>query len=465
MAQRKRVKSSKVRTRRAVPVRSLFTFPSEDEIGRREYEQLFDFSPAMYVLLDSAGIVTHINRAGALMLGMESRRVLGLPLRFAVAETQRRSFLDHFAKARRSDEVIETDLEFQTRHAGPISVRIYTRRALHGGRRLFPTIAIDIGEHLVLERAREAAERDRDRAERDREIAQASDAAKDHLIAVVSHELRNPLSPALVAADGLVHTLGMPPGTRELATVIKRNIELEARLIDDLLDFARITRGRLNLRPKTVDVHEVLLEAIRTCEPEARRRGVTISHDWQAYHHYARADEGRLRQVFWNLLNNAIKFSHSGDSISVRTTSDDEAWCRVAIRDRGVGMDDVRVAGLFRPFADSPSPGEQRRGLGLGLTICHGIIEGLGGRIWAASEGPGHGSLFTVELPTVPMRDVVLEPDPPHHHASHVLGFERPVQHVEERRDPEDGEGARQEPVAAGGRHHERKRQRREEID
>ena len=119
---------------------------------------------------------------------------------------------------------------------------------------------------------------------------QAADAAKDRLIAMVSHELRNPLNPALVAADGLVASAGLPEYARHLATVVKRNIELEARLINDLLDIARIARGQLDFEFGTTSVHEILLDAMGACAPTAQTKSVAVSLDFQADEHHVHGD-------------------------------------------------------------------------------------------------------------------------------------------------------------------------------
>jgi signal transduction histidine kinase/ActR/RegA family two-component response regulator len=354
------------------------------------------------MVLDATGVILHVNLIGCRTLVAMRRFVVGTPLRIWVGTESRDALSEHIMRCRQDPASIETELELKAGDGRRIPVRLVSRRSEFRKRVLFPTIAVDLSEQTELERARQAAERQRDRAERERSLARASEAAKDRLIAMVSHELRNPLSPAIIAASHLTAVNGLPDRVRELAAIIKRNIELEARLIDDLLDVARVTRGQLDLRFQVVDIHEVLRQAVDACTATARDKGLRITVRLDAEGHHARADAGRLQQVFWNLLNNAIKFSHEQATVSVRTSSDESGVLLVAVRDQGVGMDAETLEHLFSPFERPVAPAGQRAGLGLGLTIARGVVEAHGGRIWAASQGEGMGSVFEVELLTCP---------------------------------------------------------------
>jgi CheY-like chemotaxis protein len=218
----------------------------------------------------------------------------------------------------------------------------------------------------------------------------------------VSHELRTPLTPALFAASRLASWSGLPEQALKLATTIRRNIEIEARLIDDLLDLARINRDSLNLRLETVDVHDVIQEAVAICSGMAEPKGITITTHLNASAHHMSADRTRLRQVFWNLLNNAVKFTDDAGKITVGTADLSHGMLRASIHDTGIGMDAATIQHLFAPF-DRQQPGNQSRGgLGLGLAICKGIIGAHRGQLWVASDGRGRGSTFAIEVATVP---------------------------------------------------------------
>ena len=353
------------------------------------------------MLLDGSGVVLDLNENGTRLLGSTRDRVVGLPFRTWVVEEDRRAFLEHFRQCRSDRQTIESDARLRSRDGRVLLTRLYTKRAQYRGHTVFPTIAVDLTEQLELERARQTAERRRERAERDSQLARAADAAKDRLIATVSHELRNPLSPALLAASGLTEWPGLPPGAKHMAVVIKRNIEIEARLVDDLLDVARVSRGQLGLRFWVLDLHRVVREAVNACVAAAESAKVSIIADLEAERHHTNGDEARLRQVFGNLLNNAIKFSEAGGTVMVRSTNDADSGICISVRDQGAGMETEVLETLFSPFERPRVPRAGRSGLGLGLTIAKGIVEGHGGHIWASSEGLGQGSLFEIELSTV----------------------------------------------------------------
>ena len=361
--------------------------------------RLYDFAPALYVLLDAAGLILDINEAGVRLLRLPRRSLIGQPFRTLVADDMRRVFLDHLRRTRRTDSVVESVIQLRAGDRGHITMRLCSRRARASGQVVCPTVALDLTEYESLERARQAAESQRDRAQREGERARAGEAARDRLIAVVSHELRNPLSPVLVAADQLVAWPGLPERVRRLAEVIKRNVELEARLIDDLLDLTRVTQGRLELELCASDVHDIVLDAVNACAPVAEARMVSVTLELQASLHHARVDGTRLRQVFWNLITNAVKFSEPGGSVTV-SSSNDDGRLRIAVRDRGIGMTAEALEHLFSPFAERQAPVSHRGGLGLGLNISKGIVEAHGGRILASSPGPGQGATVEVELDT-----------------------------------------------------------------
>jgi PAS domain S-box-containing protein len=366
-----------------------------------EYRQLFDSAPVFWMVLDGNGVILDINAAACAALAARRDFVVGMPLLIWTHTGSRAGAIEHFRRCRASDEPVESELQLQPRgnQAAPLLVRLNSRRVDLRGQALFATIATDISEKQGLDMALLAAERQRDLAEEERRAARAAEAAKDRLIATVSHELRNPLSPALIAASAMMQIRELPKLARDMSAVIKRNIELEARLIDDLLDVARATRGQLDLRLQDADVHEVILRALESCGEAAHSKGVTIDVNLTAEHHHARADEARLQQVFWNLLHNAIKFSPEGARVAVRTTSSECSVLTVSVRDFGPGMDEATLQKLFSPFEQPRAPSAGRAGLGLGLTIARNIVELHHGRIWARSDGSG--SVFEVELATI----------------------------------------------------------------
>jgi signal transduction histidine kinase len=183
--------------------------------------------------------------------------------------------------------------------------------------------------------------------------------------------------------------------------VIVKNAELEARLIDDLLDVTRISRGKLHLNFGIGDAHEVLRSVLETCSSELVSNQLLVSADLQASNYQLCADVDRLQQVFWNLLKNAIKFTPPGGRIRIRSMNLRSDLLRIEVRDSGKGIAPGVVARIFEPFEQA----ETSEGLGLGLAICKNIVELHGGRITVSSPGLGNGATFIVEIPVVAMTD------------------------------------------------------------
>jgi PAS domain S-box-containing protein len=236
------------------------------------------------------------------------------------------------------------------------------------------------------------------------ERAEAASEAKDRFLATLSHELRTPLTPVLAIASVLEEEARLPAYVREHLAMVRRNVELEARLIDDLLDLTRIARDQVELRPHPTDVRELLRDALYACCQEDVDSGrVRVECDFAAASHQVRADPTRLSQVFWNLLNNAIRFTPDGGSVEIRTR-DEDGQLTIRVADTGAGIDPAELPHVFDAFAsfDRAKPAATAHhpgGLGLGLAISRAIVELHGGTIHAESAGRGRGATFTVRLP------------------------------------------------------------------
>ncbi|HWE98028.1 MAG TPA: ATP-binding protein [Tepidisphaeraceae bacterium] len=231
--------------------------------------------------------------------------------------------------------------------------------------------------------------------------AEAASRAKDEFLAVLSHELRTPLTPALITATLLESRDDLPADVREDLAEIRRNIGLEGRLIDDMLDLTRIVSGKLRLDFQSVDVHLLVRAAADICHREGQPR---IKFELKASRHHVHGDGARLQQVFWNLCNNAMKFTDDAASVTVRTSDAPAERVRVEVIDTGVGIDARVLPRVFNAFEqENMRTNRQFGGLGLGLAISQKLVDAHGGTITAASEGKGQGATFTVELPTVPV--------------------------------------------------------------
>jgi len=242
------------------------------------------------------------------------------------------------------------------------------------------------------------------RSERRMLAAEAASRAKDHFLATLSHELRTPLTPVLALVTALQRDDRLPQDVREDMATLHRNIELEARLIDDMLDLTRIARGKLELQYATVDIRPIIEHAIKTCcAHEAAEKMIVCNENLAPDDHVARVDPARLTQVFWNLLKNAIKFTPVGGQIFVRSRcerGEQGSWLVVEVQDTGIGIAPEILPRIFGAFEQGDrSITQQFGGLGLGLAISKAIVDAHGGTITAASGGVDQGALFTVRLP------------------------------------------------------------------
>lgn len=227
-----------------------------------------------------------------------------------------------------------------------------------------------------------------------------ANAAKDRLFAVVSHELRSPITPVLATAQLMETDQTLPEWVVEDARVIRRNVELQLRLIDDLMDFNRIEYGKLPLQVAPVDLHQVLADSARMCVRDAAAKGVRLTAQLPDDAVIVHGDGARLAQVFANLLRNAVKFTPAEGRVAVYARSPADGRVRVEITDTGRGIAPEALPTIFDPFEQGSVETTRRfGGLGLGLAIVKGIVEQHGGSVGAQSNGSGTGSTFWVEVP------------------------------------------------------------------
>ena len=250
-----------------------------------------------------------------------------------------------------------------------------------------------------------------------------SNLAKDRFLAALSHELRTPLTPVLASALMLENEQALPSNVHESLQMIRRNVELEARLIDDLLDLTRISKGKVQLNFEVVDAHRMLQNALEIYQAEIDRKHLAIKLDLAAQKNHIRADRARLQQIFWNLIGNAVKFTPRSGQISISTRSDSANQLCMEIADTGVGIEPELLPRIFDAFEQ----GGQRRqgGLGLGLTISKTLVEAHDGTITAESAGLDKGAKFTLIFPTCEKVDAqaaqILPVRPLQRHAVRIL--------------------------------------------
>ncbi|MDB6139849.1 MAG: hypothetical protein JWO94_2921 [Verrucomicrobiaceae bacterium] len=243
--------------------------------------------------------------------------------------------------------------------------------------------------------------------------AERASHAKDEFLATLSHELRTPLTPVLMMSAALRDDERIPQDVREQLGMVERNIALEARLIDDLLDLTSISQGKLRLHTQWCDAHSLISLAIEIVREDAQAKGILLNRDFAAHHSGLNADPARFQQVIWNLLRNAVKFTPRGGRITIRTRDEGADHLCIEVSDSGIGIEPEVIDRIFLPFDQGILSGDHRfGGLGLGLSIARTVVDMHGGHISAQSSGLHQGATFTVDLPGAM--------DPPHGVGQHL---------------------------------------------
>jgi len=233
-------------------------------------------------------------------------------------------------------------------------------------------------------------------AQEARTQAERANLAKDRFLAMLSHELRTPLTPVLTSLLALEHD-GLADDVQSSLQMIRRNVELEARLIDDLLDLTRISKDKVQLSLEIVDAHVLLRNALEICQSEIEQKRLNLELHLDAPRVHLEADPARLQQVFWNLIKNAVKFTPRDGRLSIRTCNDDQNQFCAEVSDTGCGIEAESLPRIFKPFEQ----GTRARfgGLGLGLAISKALVESHKGSLAATSAGRDQGATFTAVFP------------------------------------------------------------------
>ena len=233
----------------------------------------------------------------------------------------------------------------------------------------------------------------------------AASRAKDDFLAALSHELRTPLNPVLLLATDAANNPQLPAEVRADFATIAKNVALEARLIDDMLDLTQIAHGKVALELKPFDVHAGVEEALALVREEIDQKQITVALRLEAPRAQVLGDDVRLKQVFWNVLKNAAKFTPVGGRITIETAAAEGGELALRVTDTGIGMTGPELERIFEAFAQGnhAAPGAPRRfgGIGLGLAISRRMVEMHSGSITATSGGPDQGATFEIRLPVL----------------------------------------------------------------
>jgi len=340
------------------------------------------------VTISADGVILYANQRFAEMLKMPLERVIGSRAADHLPESAV-AVISHVIQD--AHDAVKHECLLQCREDSALPVHLAASALPQEDQTVICLVVTDLSLQRGQEELRMA-----------KEVAERANMAKDSFLAALSHELRTPLTPALMSLLSLEREEGVPEFVRAELAMIRRNIELETRLIDDLLDLTRIANGKLELHTAPLDLHAVLARAVEICRPAIDAKQQRLVSHLQAQQTASTGDAVRLQQVLWNLLRNAVKFTPAGGTITVTSENLDDGRLQFEVRDTGIGFDPEAESKLFQAFEQS-GRGITRQfgGLGLGLTISRSIVEAHGGTIRGHSDGPGTGAVFTVALPLV----------------------------------------------------------------
>lgn len=366
----------------------------EVRLSEARFRTLVEQSPLSIQIYSSDGYCLQANEAFSKLFGIDPAELLGYNI-FEDEQLAKRGMLPYLERAFKGEPVTVAAVYYDPEEDGTkgrgrwVRAFSYPIKEASGELKEVALILEDITDRFEAEETLRKA----------KEAAEAANQAKDKFLAILSHELRTPLTPVLTSVQILEMDKNLPEEYRQWVEVIHRNVELEARLIDDLLDLTRISKGKLKLNRERVDIHRLIEHVIDIYRTELDNKHLTLSLELKASHSFVEGDPARLQQVLWNLLKNAVKFTPS-KGVIVISSSDEEQMVRVAIKDSGIGIDPDTLPRIFDAFEQ----GEQTvtrhfGGLGLGLAICKNLVEIHAGKIKAESDGRDKGAVFTILLP------------------------------------------------------------------
>src|SRR5256886_3607909 len=343
------------------------------EESQRKYFRHFDLAPVGLIRLNLKGQILEANILGAQMLD-ETRTLLNTVPRTFFAHVSPESnvvFQQHLESALASGKMETCELSLRNTAGCETFVRIQSvvSHSEKDEKDFYLTLT-DLTERREIEQ----------KLGLQRVLAEAAVTSKELFFGMLSHELRTPLTPLVALLEDLAAEPGRSPEDLAALALMRRNLDLETHLIDDLLDLTRVTGGKLQLHRETTDVHLCLRQAIEICQPDIDAKKLKLAIGLDAPRHFVDADASRLQQIFWNLIKNAVKFTPVGGRIAIETRSAQASRLTVEFRDTGIGIDSWPLLHLFEPFFQVQYALKQRTGgLGLGLAICKAITEAHGG--------------------------------------------------------------------------------------
>ena len=362
----------------------------------RRMSTVFRDSADAILIENLEGRIVDLNPEAERLYGYSRDDLLGQPGQILVTESQRERYASLRRRCQQRDFVRNAEIEHLTRSGRPMSVLL-----------TLSLLSDDDGEPTAMA----VIAKDIDRRKNAEEEARLAVIRRDEFLAMLSHELRNPLAATLNAARVLKQHIGDRNAMDRAASVAESNAEHMARILDDLLDVARVIKGKIRLRSETLDLAEVLRSAVEGLGHAFEEHGHKLQVEMQAGAAWVRGDPARLRQVIENLLDNACKYSEDNGRIQVVLEREGEEHL-LRVRDEGDGIAAEELATIFEPFAQANVElHRSEAGMGVGLTLVRSLIELHGGHIEAHSEGLGQGSEFRIRLPISDAPSQALDPD------------------------------------------------------
>ncbi|MEO8855629.1 MAG: response regulator [Burkholderiaceae bacterium] len=370
---------------------------AEDLLRRSEakFRAIYSQARSGIALIDSQGRFVDANPALLKMLKRSAAEMAGQPVS-AFAPDQWKQFLDDKTISGDNDSPSwQESIALYSADGDLVHVEWSMSPHVEPGLRI--AIVSDVSDRVQLEQRRQEV---LEREHAARVTAERQNQTKDDFIAVLSHELRNPLNAMMMAVHVLLHK-GVPPDIEAGLSVVKRNAKTQARIISDILDVARLNSGKLALKCELADAAALVHSSIDGMKLALEAKQLTLDLDIGAPCLTAWIDPTRFQQVFWNILGNAIKFSAPGGTIEVALSQDAELLT-LTVRDHGIGIEADFIDTIFDKFTQGVSPrNSAHAGLGLGMPIVKHLVELHGGTVQVTSDGPGLGTTVRVRMPSL----------------------------------------------------------------